>query len=1108
MSMRHRRQRYTPPSLALVPVLVLLIFAVVAEVGEALEHGRGGTGVERRVHNQTRRRAMEGKKRQFNLISELESLGSNVPNSLFDLLAPTTSTESLTSQLVSSTESTSSVQSSTQSVATPVVESSTNLVQSIATSAPSFETSSTVDVLATSAAVSPSATLSSSSDESSSTWQSKVAVESTSSIVYAVASDQATSTSYSSETTSSYSPVASSSSAAASSTSSFEYSSETFSPAPSTASIPISSAIELSTKSSTPVLISQQSSASPSQTVLTTPEAIAVSIISSESEVPTTSTQTAAIYVSESGTPSPSGNDVPLTTSEAVVSSEVASFNSALGATTSLAASSFGIVEPSSVASSLGEAVNSFLGISTSISEAAITIAASSTAPPDPLSTSVFEPASVTSEAPDAVPSSSEILPVSDNSSNSNVFSASSIFTPSVAESSSYVEPSDASFMSGALVGTTSSPEPSSSTSAVVDDTTQVVNESVARMAIPIESASSSIQTFAQTTVPTTVSATAYAGPSSSIIESSSILPNDPEPSLSSSQTAVYNEIISQAVSSSLSGEKSVNPSSSAQMSVSDSASGSVNQATTSASDYTLSAVAPVSTSSTTISSSKAESSESEANISGMVNITAITSAPAVTGSQVMTFDPVTSSSPSSFDEWSQSSTNAYTATSSIDGGYTPTQTWLIVASTASSSYQATSAYTSQTASQSGSGSSSTTASPSIASIPSSMPTLIVPGNSVANNAKAGTGSDDDPIKGDTLIAILLAAEQYPWWFVVESSDATSQLFNTFPTLISNALEIDTSEISTYGLQVYQPASWDGDETSLLTQYMAYLPSQYFDTLNAYIQTASSPLYNQSGIEGQLAAQINTAFPLAAASDTAPSSSSTSDSSSSSKKKRNIIIGVCVGVGGALWIALVWWVYKRTTRSNDKAVHKRLSEHMSMFPDHRSMSQVYQDGVTTNNGWVNDRRVSRAPSIAASEIDDRPSSFYASPLENDRSMRDQQRGYNDDENRVSHGSNSGSSTESPHSYGGHSVFGSNWSQNPHSYSQNPDGYQSPTRSRMSQNPFEDMVTRSYLGTAGMNAPMPKRRSALSKPKPVNKALISQPTLQGNSLEFRDYGSHA
>lgn len=310
--------------------------------------------------------------------------------------------------------------------------------------------------------------------------------------------------------------------------------------------------------------------------------------------------------------------------------------------------------------------------------------------------------------------------------------------------------------------------------------------------------------------------------------------------------------------------------------------------------------------------------------------------------------------------------------------------------------------------------------------------------------------------------------------------------------------------MSTYGLQVYQPASWNGDETSLLTQYMAYIPSECFDTLNAYIQTPSSPLYNQSGIEGQLAAQINTAFPLAAAaSDTTPSSSSTSEGSSTSKKKRNIIIGVCVGVGGALWIALVWWVYKRTKRSNDKAVHKRLSEHMSMFQDHRPMSQAYRDSVTANNGWVSDRRVSRAPSIAASEIDDRPSSFYASPFETDRSLRDQQRGYDDEAHRVSHGSSSGPSTESPHNYG-HSVFGGNWFQNTNSYSQSHDGYQSPTRSRMSQNPFEDMVTRSYLGTAGVNAPVSKRRSALGKP--VNKALISQPKLQGNSLEFRDYGS--
>ena len=105
-----------------------------------------------------------------------------------------------------------------------------------------------------------------------------------------------------------------------------------------------------------------------------------------------------------------------------------------------------------------------------------------------------------------------------------------------------------------------------------------------------------------------------------------------------------------------------------------------------------------------------------------------------------------------------------------------------------------------------------------------------------------------------------------------------------------------------------------------------------------------------------------------------PASSSSSKSSSSSRK-RDIIIGVCVGIGGALWIALVYWIYRRVKRSNECAVHKRLSEHMSMFsgqPDYGA------------------RRQSMAPSFAASEVDDRPSSFYASPMDNYSSMRHRQ----------------------------------------------------------------------------------------------------------------------
>lgn len=212
----------------------------------------------------------------YTTLTLLAALDSSVSSNLFDLLAPTTSTE----HLVSSVESTSFVQSSTQPVATSVVEHATNAVQSIATSASSAEKSSTIGALATSTVESHSATLLSSSDQLRPASQSTTDVKSTSSVGYVIASYQGTSTSHSSEATSSYSPVASSNSATASPISSLENIFETFSPASSVASILTSSAIELSTKTSTSILMSQLSSASSSQAILVTSEAIVESTTS------------------------------------------------------------------------------------------------------------------------------------------------------------------------------------------------------------------------------------------------------------------------------------------------------------------------------------------------------------------------------------------------------------------------------------------------------------------------------------------------------------------------------------------------------------------------------------------------------------------------------------------------------------------------------------------------------------------------------------------------------------------------------------------------------------------------------------------------------------
>jgi len=457
-------------------------------------------------------------------------------------------------------------------------------------------------------------------------------------------------------------------------------------------------------------------------------------------------------------------------------------------------------------------------------------------------------------------------------------------------------------------------------------------------------------------------------------------------------------------------------------------------------------------------------------------------SAPTRTGSQVVTFTDSSSSESASAawptsDTWSSSS-------SSFDDAYTPSQTWLIVATSSSDPAVPTSSYTPTPTTSRATGDNAEPSLPATASIPSSVPTLIVPANSVINQASAGSGADDDPVKDDTLIALLLSENEYPWLFVVKSSDATSQLFNTFPPLVAAALNMTTADVKTYGLMVYQPAAWDGQEASLLTQWLAYIPADKFDTLNAYLKTSGSPLFNQPGIQGQLAAQINTAYPLAASAGDTSRTSTKSNGSGSSSTKRNIIIGVCVSIGGMLWIALVFWVYKRVKRSNDKAVHKRLSEHMSMF----------NGGSHATYGGVNDNRLSRAVSFAASDVDDRPSSFYASPVDNDRSMRQHQRDRMSDPLDPFH-SGATLGNESPTNYRP-SVFGTSWFANPPQQS-------GPSRQR-AQNPFEDMVQQSYLNTSGSNGNIQHHLAAQRRSQAIQKGMISQPTLQAHSLEFSDH----
>lgn len=350
-------------------------------------------------------------------------------------------------------------------------------------------------------------------------------------------------------------------------------------------------------------------------------------------------------------------------------------------------------------------------------------------------------------------------------------------------------------------------------------------------------------------------------------------------------------------------------------------------------------------------------------------------------------------------------------------------------------------------------------------------------------------GAEETQPPDTALISILLNLDTLPWTFVYGNPESQSQIFIAFPKLLSKALDIPFTSVKNLALQVYQGAGQK--EEQLGTQWLGYIPQDQFSTLEAYISTPSSPLYNQTGLAGQVAAQIDPSYPITSFMNKQAQSTQTAHTEAQNdKRKRNIIIGVCVGVGGALWAAISIWIYKRLKRSNERAVNKRLSEHMSMFSG--------QSGGAGGNPFQDNRRVSATPSIAPSEIDSRPSSFYASPLENYPAMRRRQvepETYYSDQAAASGAGGAGD--QSPTSYV-NSVFGTSWFQN--STYGGTTGHSQTGHSAhgsSSPNPFDDVYARSPSQRMSLR---PQRRS-------IQKTMISQPTLQANSLEFNEYNGY-
>lgn len=169
-------------------------------------------------------------------------------------------------------------------------------------------------------------------------------------------------------------------------------------------------------------------------------------------------------------------------------------------------------------------------------------------------------------------------------------------------------------------------------------------------------------------------------------------------------------------------------------------------------------------------------------------------------------------------------------------------------------------------------------------------------------------------------------------WSTVSSNPTLSgQLLVITPQLIANVTGGSLNDITTVSLLAYQSSS--DSNSQILTIYVATVPQAVADGLSAQILVPNSSLFNQAGINAQLASllvtnfptnYVNTATPSTSASD---SSTSTVSSGGTTKETRTIIIAVTVTFG-VLVIGLAAWGGWRATKSGaaNGRKHRRLRD--------------------------------------------------------------------------------------------------------------------------------------------------------------------------------------
>lgn len=215
---------------------------------------------------------------------------------------------------------------------------------------------------------------------------------------------------------------------------------------------------------------------------------------------------------------------------------------------------------------------------------------------------------------------------------------------------------------------------------------------------------------------------------------------------------------------------------------------------------------------------------------------------------------------------------------------------------------------------------------------PTDLPTKIVPATTSSSSSTDENGTVNiggaaaaAPIvasasDGTTQISILFGPE-LAWLWMTQNSQASAQLFTYTPLAIAAALNISPSLVRTVSLAAYQPSGYDGNAATILTVYLAVIPTVDVDALQAQIKAPNSPLYQQTGVQGQIAKLMNPAFSILAYSSTdqtsggsggtslssnaldstnlngATTSSTAGDAGGLSQRSKTIIIAVVVTFG-------------------------------------------------------------------------------------------------------------------------------------------------------------------------------------------------------------------